>query len=62
MADLPWGGGTILRLEVIDLMPVGDDGDGHLPGVECPCSPSCLTDGSGGFYCYHTSWTERIIG
>ena len=53
---------SFLKLEVIDLMPVGDDGDGHLPGVECPCAPSCLSDGAGGFYCYHVPFRDRIIG
>ncbi len=51
----------MVNLEVVDMLPVGDDGDGHWPGCECPCAPSTLTDGTGRFYCYHSSFTERPI-
>ena len=62
MAGVPGKRGAVLiHLDVVDMLPVGDDGDGHWPGCECPCAPSTLTDGTGRFYCYHTSFTERLL-
>lgn len=46
-------------LSVVDLMPEGCDGTGHW--AECPCAPSCLTDGQGGFFVYHNDFHEQII-
>jgi hypothetical protein len=48
-------------MQVLDYMPADSDGTGHWPGIECPCSPCCLTDGMGGFHVYHTDFTERTL-
>lgn len=51
----------MLNMEVVDMLPVGDDGTGHLPGCECPCAPDTLTDGTGRFICYHNTFHERML-
>lgn len=48
-------------MHVCDHFAEGNDGTGHQSGIECPCCPSTLTDGRGGFYVCHRDFTERTI-